>query len=403
MGFLMPLSDTWLKANHNKLRESVLEKTDRDGLSARVSAKGKIKFQLRFRFDGKAQRCDIGSYPLMSLAEARKECLRYKSELEKGKDPRILRATEIAQVSANSFESLFLEWHKSKEQSRTYKQVLDSFKLHVFPVLGKYPAADLSMHIWLKFLEGQKAARPYIALRILSFTKLFYRWASKRQLVPSNPVADIFSVEDLQIEKSVTSRVLRDDEIALLFEALELSEKTFKIENMVELCLFFGCRVSELRLAEKSHFDFKSGIWTIPPENHKNGKKTKRALFRPIIPEIEDTLKNIMAVTDGKYLFPHRHEDRPVSASAHVKLPINLMATLKRCRGKDMAPWSLHDLRRTARTNWSRFTTSDVAEIMLGHALPGIQGVYDQHLYLEQQAEAYKAWFKKLKDIRNSI
>ena len=63
----MPITETWLKANAGKSREKVEEKSDRDSLSARVSANGKITFQIRFICCGKGARIDLGSYPLISL------------------------------------------------------------------------------------------------------------------------------------------------------------------------------------------------------------------------------------------------------------------------------------------------------------------------------------------------
>ena len=58
----MPLTETWLKANNKKLRDKTIEKTDRDGLSARLSPKGKITYTLRYQYLGKGGRVDIGSY-----------------------------------------------------------------------------------------------------------------------------------------------------------------------------------------------------------------------------------------------------------------------------------------------------------------------------------------------------
>lgn len=67
----MALSDAWLKANSGKKREKRFEKVDRDGLSVRVTPQEKVTFQLRYRYDGKAARVDLGSYPLMTLKNAR--------------------------------------------------------------------------------------------------------------------------------------------------------------------------------------------------------------------------------------------------------------------------------------------------------------------------------------------
>lgn len=69
----MALSDTWLKSNNGKVRDATQVINDRDGLSVRISPKGKIVFQMRYRFNNASKRMDIGTYPMMSLKEARAE------------------------------------------------------------------------------------------------------------------------------------------------------------------------------------------------------------------------------------------------------------------------------------------------------------------------------------------
>jgi integrase len=55
----------------------------------------------------------------------------------------------------------------------------------------------------------------------------------------------------------------------------------------------------------------------------------------------------------------------------------------------NMQPWTIHDLRRTARSLMSRAgVRPDIAERVLGHAIAGVEGVYDRHDYLEQKADA---------------
>lgn len=48
---------------------------------------------------------------------------------------------------------------------------------------------------------------------------------------------------------------------------------------------------------------------------------------------------------------------------------------------------------------FSTLTNLHVAEVMLGHSLKGMQGVYDKHLYLEEQAAAYSAWWQRLEQL----
>lgn len=110
-----------------------------------------------------------------------------------------------------------------------------------------------------------------------------------------------------------------------------------------------------------------------------------------------------MALSNGsRYLFTNAGSDEPMGTSAPLALPYNVMQWLRRHEKFEMEHWSAHDLRRTARTNFSTLTAPHIAEIMLGHRLPGAWQVYDHHDYLQEQAEAYTAWFRKLKMIASA-
>jgi hypothetical protein len=52
----MPLTDTWLKKNLDRERSAIHTEPDQDGLSVRVSQKGKLTFQMRFRYNDKQAR-----------------------------------------------------------------------------------------------------------------------------------------------------------------------------------------------------------------------------------------------------------------------------------------------------------------------------------------------------------
>src|SRR5690242_8485524 len=112
----MLITESWLRANSGKPRDKVLEKADRDGLSVRASRHGKLIFQVRYRYidSRNPKRLDIGSYPLMTLKEARTENERLRKLLEQGHDPKVVRRTEqMAIAVAPRLETLFREWYRS--------------------------------------------------------------------------------------------------------------------------------------------------------------------------------------------------------------------------------------------------------------------------------------------------
>lgn len=399
----MGFSDTWLKANNGKERPALEERGDRDGLSVRITPKGKITFQLRYRYHGAAKRLDLGSYPLMSLKEARGQAQRLRAHHEQGHDPQVVRLLEKQAIhKADSVEALFRQWYEAycQKNKKGHHDILRSFEIHVFPVFGKLPAEKVSLHEWLNLLEKQAALRPGIAERILINAKQMLKWAVRRQLIAASPLAGINAKEDLQIKKLPGSRTLSAEEITRVWRAIDHSRMAAKNKLFLKLCLMYGCRNGELRLAEKCHFDFEKAVWTVPAGNHKLGHATGKPLLRPITPETQPLLKEAIALSgESRHIFTNTGSDAPMGTSAPLALPYNVMQWLRRHEKFEMEHWSVHDLRRTARTNFSTLTEPHIAEIMLGHRMPGAWQVYDHYDYLPEQAKAYTAWSKRLQSL----
>lgn len=402
----MALTESWLKANLNKPRDKKLIKADRDGLNARISPKGKITYLMRYYYNTSRKDLDLGTYPLMSLKEARAEVTRLRKRLEEGHDPKVVRQLERqAIIAAESLQGLFGLWYDAycANAKKGHHEIKRSFEIHVFPRIGKLPADRISLHEWLDILEALSEKKPAIAERILVNAKQCLKWGVKRKLIGHSVLADIYAKEDLQITKRSTDRVLTHEEIRMVWLAVDNSRITDKNKIFIKLCLIYGCRNGELRQAEKAHFDFERNVWTIPPENHKLGKKSGKPLLRPITPSIKGYLKEAFKLSaESEYVFTNDGSNDVMGVRAPLALPYNVMQYLRRHEKFEMEHWSMHDLRRTARSNFSTITEFHVAEIMLGHSLGGVVQVYDQHDYLQEQAQAYEAWCERLAGIVES-
>lgn len=400
----MPLTDTWLKKNLGKVRVEQHVEPDRDGLSVRVSPKGKITFQMRFRYEGKQARLDLGSYPNLTLLQARQELQKMKGVLEAGHDPRVYKKLEVHKVTnALTFKELYFEWHEKycMPNKKNAQQQLRSFELYVFPKYGYLPADQITLHMWLELLEDHLEKSASITDRLLTNTKQCLDWGVNRRLIENNPIRHITGKRDLNIKKNKVDRVLDDDEVALIWKICDESRMALKNALFIKICLFYANRYSELRMAKKSDFDFERKIWTVPPENHKTGKYTKRPLIRPILPEIEPFIKQAIELNNSIYMFVNNGTKEMYGQNGPGKLPYNVMQYARRHYGVEMKHWSMHDLRRTARTHFSRFTSRDIAELMIGHTMPGEQGTYDYHDYQKEMSIAYKQWWEKLESLTN--
>jgi integrase len=404
------ITDTWLIARLRKPRDNVQEYADRDGLGIRISCKGKIVFQMRFRFEGKEQRLDLGSYPGMKLVEARELNARLRGKLEQGHDPRVVLRVERQAIKASesyTLERLFREWYEkyAMKMKPAHREILRSFEIHVLPNYGGLPAAEVTLHHWLDLLEKLAAVLPTIADRLLTNAKQFLKWGVKRKIIVANPLRDITAKQDLLIAKNIGKRALDAEELIRVWRAIDESHVRPLNKLFLKLCLIYGCRNTELRKARTSDFDLVDKVWTVPPENHKTGKKTKKPLLRPIPPEIEPLIREALAWSppESEFLFPTSKSSKQMKKSTSIIcLPVNLSAWLMKNQGYEIRPWSVKALRKTARTNFSTLAPPHVAEKMLGHALPGSWEVYDLHPYLEEQAAAYSGWCHRILMVTSS-
>ncbi|MGQ7242783.1 tyrosine-type recombinase/integrase [Salinicola sp. V024] len=397
----MPLTDAWLKAAHRKPRETPTEKADRDGMGARATRAGKVVFQMRFRYGGKPARMDLGSYPAMTLKQAREEALKRRSQLEQGHDPRLLRKMEQASIAeAHTNETLVREWYVRycESQKAGAREILRSFELHVFPTLGTLPADQTTLRTWMELLEDLALAKPRIAERVLSNMKQAHKWGAKRGVIAQQPLASISAVEDLRVNrKRVAGRVLSDRDLWVLWHALERSRMPLRSKLFVKLSLLYGSRPGELIGAKRSEFDFDAGVWEIPPERHKTGRKTGKSLRRPVIAEVAPLIRQAMSLSlVPDRLFSGESKAVPLGDRSVLSFPYAVLGVAQKQMGIEMAHWSMYDLRKTARTRWSQLAEPHVCEIMLGHVLPGVWQVYDRYDYLEEQATAYRLWHEQV-------
>ena len=121
----MALSDSWLKSNNGKAREKVEVITDRDALSVRISPKGRIVFQYRYRYDGVAKRMDIGTYPLLTLKEARLLIQKYKTELDQNKDPYQLKLKREENYSKQpTVKEICTEWFEAVAMKKSHIKMI---------------------------------------------------------------------------------------------------------------------------------------------------------------------------------------------------------------------------------------------------------------------------------------
>jgi integrase len=169
------------------------------------------------------------------------------------------------------------------------------------------------------------------------------------------------------------ARILNDNEIRSLWEAC--TEVNDVYGALVKVALLTAQRRD--KVATMRWDDLKDGEWSIRVENREKGTPEKLKLPALALKVIEHQQR----IAGNPYVFPGRGKTAINSFSQRkdeldAKLP-------------DMEPWVFHDLRRTARSLLSRARVlPHIAERVLGHAIRGVEGVYDRHSYEDEKAEA---------------
>ena len=134
------------------------------------------------------------------------------------------------------------------------------------------------------------------------------------------------------------------------------------------------------------------GVWTIPSEDREKGHAVELVLPEAALAIIRER----PSFAGNPYVFAGR-------GGSHISGYSKAKAALD-AKVKNVAPWRLHDLRRTARSLMARAgVRPDIAERVLGHAIQGVGGVYDRHDYVAQKAEALKRLAHLLRNVEPVI
>ena len=194
--------------------------------------------------------------------------------------------------------------------------------------------------------------------------------------------------------------MLSDDEIRAIWPELA-NAGTFGA--LITTLLLTAQRRDEV--AQISHKEIGSdGIWTIPAERYK----TKCANFVPLSKAALAVIAAQPTIDGSDYVFSSRAKT-PFSGFSKSKAALDkavLAAMHKQAKkGAKIEPisnWTLHDLRRTAKTLMARAgVRPDISERVLGHVIAGVEGTYDRHSYADEKRDALEKLAKMVERILN--
>ncbi|WP_052210231.1 tyrosine-type recombinase/integrase [Dickeya fangzhongdai] len=385
---------------------------DCHGLSLSVSPNGGKSWHFRYYWLGKQKRLSLGTYPNVSLQEARRLRDETRSLLDTGINPQLARqqkryATRLA--AENNFEAVFKQWaeYRSLELRKSKKGALSqmqrTFNNDILPKIGKMPIYDIRRIDLLKILSKIEQRKAFtIAEKARSWLGQLFRYAMvKIDNLETNPAIDLKEVA-LPKPPAVHNPFLRISELPTFLCKLRKYSGHTNTQLGIRLLFLTGVRTGELRLATPDQFDLDRGLWLIPPEKVKQLQKSMREKRkRPqdippyIVPLSVQAIEIIKYLIDKikpaqRYLLPHYYNlQERISENT-------LNDALKRMGYKDKLTG--HGIRGTISTALNEIGYPKVwVDAQLSHADPNkASSAYNHASYVEPRRRMMQDWADRL-------
>jgi integrase len=350
------------------------------GFGLRVTDRGRMTWVLLYRHEGRKRRYTLGTYPALSLADAREAADEALVAVAKGRDPATeKKAARVAETFGELFDQ-YLE-NYAKPRKKSWKEDERAFKRDLLPRFRHRKAVSITRKELRDLLRDiVNRGAPVLANRTMEMVRRMYHWALEEEILEVNP----FTAMKPPGEERRRDRVLSDEEIKQVWQALD--GEPARIAARFRLQLLTGQRPGEVRQMRWSDVDAESGWWIIPNELTKNGRAHRVPLTHSAIAILEELHRN--GHDNSPWVFPSPARSGPVRSNTKPTASIRKSSTV------DFRP---HDLRRTVATNitglgFSRFLIGR----LLNHVDQSVTGVYDLYQYDREKQQMLVTWERQL-------
>ncbi|MCH8096826.1 MAG: integrase arm-type DNA-binding domain-containing protein [Proteobacteria bacterium] len=350
------------------------------GLAVRVTERGVKSFVLITRVHGKQRWITLGRVGVLSLADARTEAGKGIVKAKAGEDPR------PRLVLANDFNSIvdsFIErWCKHVKpngqlRNRSWRDVRRIFDVYVLPEWRDRPITSITRRDVTELLDRVEDDNGAVMSdRVLGKIRKIFNWYATRDDQFNSPI--VAGMARTSTKERERKRVLSDDELRALWPLLD-QPGTFR--GIARMLLLTAQRRSEVAGMLRS--EISADVWTISAER----TKTDEDYIVPLTGEALAVIEAQPVINDCDFVFS-TNGNTAFSGFSKSKQELD-KALAKAMNCETIHPWVLHDLRRTAKTLMQRAGVEPfISERVLGHVVPGVEGIYDRFGYAPQKRDA---------------
>ncbi len=380
-------------------------------------------FILLYSFHGHSRRLTIGSYPDLSLSEARSKAAQAVELLKQGIDPGQKKIVELVEYrSSPTFEEAvdsYLEWAKVNKKSWAEDERM--LRREFVPHLGRTKIRDVMRKQVVALLDEKAKTAPVQANRLLAVVRKMFNFCVEREIIDATPLVKMKNVA----KESSRERSLNRHELVWFLHRLTEPTLTQNTRFALLLSLMLAQRsgrVVEMRWVD---IDLDDAIWDRSGKFEKNNNPIAIPLSEDVIGILNYLRERRVAKIierdperwanartlpgPGQLAFPGRSSAKPQTQPslnrAMRRFYDNYVQDQDRVeeegllRVADGYPRpTVHDLRRTATTHMSsRGLGKEVRSRILNHKDLSVDAIYDRYAYFDEKAVALTEWHEFLK------
>lgn len=327
---------TGLSALRVKKLSEIGKHADSNGLTLQVakSKTGGVKksWSVRFRFNGKQRQMGIGTYPEVSLAEARDLTREIRSKAQKGIDPiaerkAIVKARQAEAVKGVTFQECaekYIETHeKGWANAKHRQQWRNTLVEYAYPVFGQMDVASIGISEVMKVIEPLWFTKTETASRLRGRIENILGWAIVHNYRPlPNPAVWRGQLDHLLPKRSRVQKVTHHP--ALDWREMpefmkELKSREGVSARALEFTILTAARSGEVRFARWSEIDLADALWVVPEDRMKMRREHRVPLSRQAL-QLLAARKSHTSPQDRDLIFYRENPNKAYSDSVYRAL-----------------------------------------------------------------------------------
>jgi len=386
------LTDTKIK--NTKPASKRISLSDSNGLVLFVEPHGSKLWRYRYRWQGKATTISLGSYPQVSLLEARSKRDDYRNLLKLGFNPSTYKNNNSQ--GGVTFKFAFDSWHKSQinNWSKEYaKDTRQRAETYLIKFLGNKPISEIkSRDIKTIFLDLDGRDLLDTLEKIRGISNRVFSYAVGMEWIETNPSRDI----PIDIFKKKKRRhyatITNPSEIARLLNSIQNYRGSYEVRKALELAPHLFLRPGELVGLRWSEIDLDQNLIRIDSSRMKMNLDH----LVPISPQVKQILLELQNVSYSDFLFPGRNRTRSITTDS-LRLAIRNL-------GFGAEEFTTHGFRHMASTRLNEMGfRGDIIEKQLAHReRDSVRAVYNHADYLDERIKMMNDWSAYLSNLINN-